>query len=191
MIHGFLQRLGNRSLLKMELVVIPMFFHFPIQTNPSMISPQSLLWNRASSTHALGNILKSIGCMGSLVLLLYGFVDYFTNLNLDESLMAKRHANSYHGETQNHHDNGGRQEEHPLYCLVNQAFSVAVGKVLEGYVCALDTIYASVILRHPAKEVDLTLHTSASGCLKSVLHSEITLLELHLHTKELRTQIEY
>uniref|UniRef100_A0A2N9EPG6 Gamma-tubulin complex component n=1 Tax=Fagus sylvatica TaxID=28930 RepID=A0A2N9EPG6_FAGSY len=74
------------------------------------------LWTRASSTHALGKILSSIASSGSLVFLLLRFVDYFTN-----------------SETQNHNDS-----------LVNQAFGVAVGKVLEGYMCALNTLYASV-----------------------------------------------
>lgn len=120
------------------------------------------LWNRASSTHSLGNILKSIGCTGSLVCLLRQFVDCFTNTNQEV------------------------RDTLPPFGLVNQAFAVAVGKVLEGYICGLDTIHASVVLRRSSKDVDL----SDSGCLKSVVHSEITLLELYLHTQELRTQIE-
>lgn len=61
---------------------------------------------------------------------------------------------------------------------------MAVGKVLEGYISGLDTVHASVIFRRSSKHVDF------SGCLKSVAHSEITLLELFLHTKELRVRIE-
>lgn len=118
------------------------------------------LWIRASSTHALGKILSSIASSGSLVFLLLRFVDYFTN-----------------SETQNHN-----------HSLVNQAFGVAVGKVLEGYMCALNTLYASVGFRRLSRNVDMPLHSV--GCLTSVVHSQITLLDLYLHTKELRTQIE-
>lgn len=135
------------------------------------------LWNRASSTHSLGIILKSIGCTGSLVFLLREFVDYFTNTNVDRSFGGQNHLLQ---------EERGREGELPPYSLVNQAFAVAVGKVLEGYICGLDTIHASVIVRRSSKDVDL----SVSGCLKSVVHSEITLLEFYLHTKELRTQIE-
>ncbi|RDX93277.1 Gamma-tubulin complex component 6, partial [Mucuna pruriens] len=125
------------------------------------------LWNRASSTPSLANLLLSIGCTGSLVFLLRAFVDYFTNMNLCQ--------------TQIHQDH-----QFPPFTLVNQAFAVAVGKILEGYICGLDTIHASVVLRRSSKHVDLPL----PGCLKNVVHSEITLLEFYLHIKELKTQIE-
>lgn len=125
------------------------------------------LWNQTSSTYALGRILNSIGCLGSLVSLLRKFVDNFMNLNLDI------------------YSSGNRNEECTSYSLVNQAFAVAVGKVLEGYICALDTLNASVNLRHSSMEVD-----DAPACFTSVVHSEVTLLEVYLHTKELRTQIE-
>lgn len=149
------------------------------------------LWNRCSSTHALGKILNSIGFSGSLVFFLRKFVDYFTNVKLVENLTEKRQENAEPAESQSHGDVGVREEKHPPYSLVNQAFSVAVGKVLEGYLCALDTVYASVGLRRSSKMVDMPSHSSAVvGCLTSAVHSEITLLELYLHTKELRTQIE-
>ncbi|KAJ0013232.1 hypothetical protein Pint_20915 [Pistacia integerrima] len=128
------------------------------------------LWNRSSSTHALSKILKSIGCSGFLVFLLCEFVDYFRNS--DESLMRKKPEKSELYEKKNDCDKEVKEKEQPRYSLVNQAFAVAVEKVLEGYICALDTLYASV------------------GCLTSVVHSKITLLEVYLHTKELRTQIE-
>ncbi|KAE8037663.1 hypothetical protein FH972_010235 [Carpinus fangiana] len=144
------------------------------------------LWSRSSSTHALGKILNSIGCSGSIVFLLHNFVDYFTKSKLDESSMGKRGENSEPAESQNHHDNNC-----PPYGLVNHAFAVAVGKVLQGYLCALDTLYASVGFRRSSRSVGMPLHESpAVGCLTSVVHSEITLLELYLHTKELRIQIE-
>ncbi|XP_027360926.1 uncharacterized protein LOC113869026 [Abrus precatorius] len=143
------------------------------------------LWNRASSTHSLGNILKAIGCTGSLVFLLRTFVDYFTNLNVDNSF-GLGHDKSDVRQSEIHQEDRVRVEEFPPFSLVNQAFAVAVGKVLEGYICGLDTIHASVFLRRSSKHVDLPV----SGCLKNVVHSEITLLEFYLHTKELRTQIE-
>ncbi|GMP91837.1 hypothetical protein CsSME_00042339 [Camellia sinensis var. sinensis] len=69
---------------------------------------------------------------------------------------------------ENHNDRKGEGGEHHPYSLVNQAFSVAVQKVLEGYICTLDTLFASVGLRRSSKTV------------------EVTLLEVYLHTKELR-----
>ncbi|CAL5428443.1 unnamed protein product [Camellia sinensis] len=101
------------------------------------------LWKRSSSTLALGKILKSIGCK-------------LMNSEAEE----------------NHNDREGEGGEHHPYSLVNQAFSVAVQKVLEGYICTLDTLFASVGLRRSSKTV------------------EVTLLEVYLHTKELRSQIE-
>eukprot|EP00257_Ricinus_communis_P014968 XP_015572775.1 uncharacterized protein LOC8286577 [Ricinus communis] len=129
------------------------------------------LWNRSSSTHALGRILNSIGCFGSLVFLLRKFVDNLTHIELEQI----------------HYDHDTQKEQHLSYTLVNQAFAVAVGKVLEGYVCALNTVYASARLRH-SSTVDVEYYEEA--CLTSIVHSKVTLLELYLHTKELRCQIE-
>jgi len=134
------------------------------------------LWTRASSTHALGNILSSIGCSGSRVFLLLKFVDYYTNFRSCENSTSKDGSEL-------------QDEKRPSYSLVNQAFAVAVGKVLEGYMCALDTLYASVGFRRRISRND-GAPSSLVGCLTSVVHSEITLLELYLHTKDLRTQIE-
>ncbi|XP_013608209.1 PREDICTED: uncharacterized protein LOC106314963 [Brassica oleracea var. oleracea] len=41
------------------------------------------LWHRLSSTDALGQILRDIGCFGSLVFLLHSFVGHFTSLKLE------------------------------------------------------------------------------------------------------------
>ncbi|KAL4590315.1 hypothetical protein LXL04_003243 [Taraxacum kok-saghyz] len=120
------------------------------------------LWNQSVSTLALEKILRSLGCMGCEVFFLYKFINHFTNLNSDEA-----------------------SSSHPPYSLVNQAFAVAIGDVLEGYIAALDTLSSSVSLRRSS-----SFNDSMSGCLSSVGHSEITLLEVFLHTKELRTQIE-
>lgn len=127
------------------------------------------LWNRSSSTHSLGKILKSIGCSGILVFLIRKFVDHFRNL---DACLTRQSL---------------EDKEQPPYSLVNQAFAVAVNKVLEGYVCALDTLYASVGLRRSSKGFDAV---SEEGCLTSGVQSKITLLEVYLHTRELRTQIE-
>ncbi|CAF1929579.1 unnamed protein product [Brassica oleracea] len=40
------------------------------------------LWHRLSSTDALGQILRNIGCFGSLVFLLHNFVDPFHELQV-------------------------------------------------------------------------------------------------------------
>ncbi|KAB2028136.1 hypothetical protein ES319_D05G078600v1 [Gossypium barbadense] len=148
------------------------------------------LWYRSSSTHALGKILKSIGRSGFLVFLLHKFVEYFTNLNPNGNSFSLRKGweNSQAADNQNHGGHRVKDEEGPKYSLVNQAFSVAVGKVLEGYICALDTLYASVNVRR-SKSTEVSTGVS-SGCLTSVVYSGITLLEVYLHTKDLRTQIE-
>ncbi|XP_042511302.1 uncharacterized protein LOC122086510 isoform X3 [Macadamia integrifolia] len=154
------------------------------------------LWHRSLSTKALGNILKSIGQSGFLVLLIRRFVDYFLcrNSNLDvkgreDDDMGRKNVGSESSESQIHYQDEAGVELR--YSLVNQAFAVAVGKVLEGYICALDTLYASVDLRRSSKNVDLSQPDfSGVGCLTTVVHSRITLLEVYLHTKELRTHIE-
>lgn len=140
------------------------------------------LWNRSASTHALGKILKSLGCSGFLVVLLRKFVDYFRNFDAysagksPSELLEKK--NDYN-------------KEQPPYSLVNQAFSVAVEKVLEGYMGALDTLNASIGLRRSLKNLDVLSHVSnEDGCLTSVVQSKVTLLEVYLHTRELRTRIE-
>lgn len=125
------------------------------------------LWNRSTSTHALGKFLTSIARSGFVIFLLRKFVDYFNNFNFEAYLDA---ASSY--------------------SLVNQAFSVAVGKVLEGYMSALGTLYASIDLRRSSKTNGVDLKNCRVSCFTSVVHSEVTLLEVFLHTKELRTQVE-
>lgn len=70
--------------------------------------------------------------------------------------------------------------------LVNQAFVVALEKVVQGFVCGLDTLYDSVKLRHG----NVGGGDPGVGCLTSVVNSEVTFMEVYLHTKELRTQIE-
>ncbi|KAF3512803.1 hypothetical protein F2Q69_00006695 [Brassica cretica] len=125
------------------------------------------LWHRLSSTDALGQILRDIGCFGSLVFLLHSFVGHFTSLKLEV------------------------EGQGSCYTLVNQAFAIAVRKVLEGYISGLDTLCASVQLRRSSNIVDGSGRGPSSlGCLTNVVHPNITLLEVFLHTRELRTQIE-
>ncbi|KFK33855.1 hypothetical protein AALP_AA5G068900 [Arabis alpina] len=140
------------------------------------------LWLRLSSTDALGQILRTIGCCGSLVFLLHKFVDHFTSLELD----SEGQESCEIGENED-----GKANNKKCFTLVNQAFAIAVRKVLEGYISGLDTLCASIELRRSSNIVDGPDHCSSSlGCLTNVVHPKITLLEVFLHTRELRTQIE-
>lgn len=143
------------------------------------------LWNRSLSTSALGKMLKSIGFCGSLVILLQTFVDYYTNSSF--ALMEDGQVNVGLSGKNMHESNFLGC---PSHSLINQAFAVAVRTVLEGYICALDTVNASVNLRRSSKDITLASETLQRGSLTSIAHSEVTLLETYLHTKELRTQIE-
>ncbi|XP_056165819.1 uncharacterized protein LOC115679045 isoform X2 [Syzygium oleosum] len=149
------------------------------------------LWNRTSSTHSLGMILKSIGRSGCLVFLLGKFVEYFANLHPDIGPMRVRHE--IEGEL------GGRDkchidienDGHLQGSLVNQAFAVALGKILEGYTCSLDTLCASINFRRSTEDARFPADASSGvGCLTNVVLSDISLLEVHSHTEELRTRIE-
>ncbi|XP_010507154.1 PREDICTED: gamma-tubulin complex component 6-like [Camelina sativa] len=142
------------------------------------------LWHRLSSTDALGQILRNIGCFGSLVFLLHKFIDHFTSLNLDVETAGQGQGSYKIGENE-------EANNKICYTLVNQAFAIAVRKVLEGYISGLDTLSASIELRRSSNMVDGSDHGSSwLGCLKNVVHPNITLLEVFLHTRELRTQIE-
>ncbi|ONK74272.1 uncharacterized protein A4U43_C03F4550 [Asparagus officinalis] len=126
------------------------------------------LWCRSSSTSALGNMLKSISHSGFIFFFLREFVNHY----LYSSTIGK-----------NGNGNENEMKMHPPYSLVNQAFSVAISKVLEGYLSALNTLLSSVKLRRSAK--------FDGGCtLMSVVNSDVTLLEVYLHSEELRTHIE-
>ncbi|XP_038986939.1 uncharacterized protein LOC103722329 isoform X3 [Phoenix dactylifera] len=157
------------------------------------------LWCRSLSTNALGKILKSIYRSGLLVFFLQKFINFY--LCEGQAVMTENRDKEEEVEDLNnpkfaesllrplskevHHKN--ELGMYPPYSLVNQAFSVAVKKVLEGYFCAFDTLLASVKLRHAnpcAKFSDGTVN------LMTAVHSEITVLEVYLHTKELRTHIE-
>ncbi|XP_058105806.1 uncharacterized protein LOC131249199 isoform X2 [Magnolia sinica] len=161
------------------------------------------LWHRSSSTNAFGKILKSIGHSGLVFFLLCKFVDYFVGANLnvggenrDDNKKRGKETSPKFAESQSETRNGDSHHGKemgacPRYSLVNQAFSVAVGKILEGYVCALNTLFSSVHLRHSSKNANPHQQVSpVVGCLTSIVHSEISVLEVYLHTKELRTHIQ-
>ncbi|MCD7455651.1 hypothetical protein HAX54_029044 [Datura stramonium] len=131
------------------------------------------LWTRTSSTLALGNLLKSIGHFGCTIFLLHKFVNHFTCLSLDGNEDEVQKYDAADGV-------GCRMSNHTL---VNQAFAVSVGKILDGYTSALNTLYASVNLRRCVK-------AKGGGCFTSVGHGEITLLEAYLHSAGLRTQMD-
>ncbi|XP_011080519.1 uncharacterized protein LOC105163762 isoform X2 [Sesamum indicum] len=133
------------------------------------------LWTRCSSTAAVGNLLTSIGQFGCIIFLLRRFVNYFTTPDIGGV-----------GELdENPKSDSCEEGKYPLHnlTLINQAFAISVGKIIDGYISALNTLPASVSLRRFSK-------TNDGGCLTSIGHSEITLLEVYLHTTGLRTQIE-
>nr|GME10333.1 gamma-tubulin complex component 3 [Ipomoea batatas] len=133
------------------------------------------LWTRSSSTLALGNLLKSIGRFGCIIFLIHKFVCYFTSSSAD--------CKSGPDEILGNNSNVAGSCQLKNHTLVNQAFAVAVGKVLEGYISALNSLLSSVSLRRSSKATD-------GGCLTSVGNSEITVLEVYLHTMGLRAQME-
>ncbi|KAL3518746.1 hypothetical protein ACH5RR_021335 [Cinchona calisaya] len=135
----------------------------------------SSLWTRSSSTRSLGNLLMSIGKFGFIVFLLQKFVVHFSCLNPD--------GDSGSDETPNEDNEEHKAQSKNNCSVVNHAFAVAVKKILDGYISALNTVYASVSLRR-------TLNNCDGGCLTDVGNAEITVLEVYLHTKGLRTQIE-
>lgn len=145
------------------------------------------LWNRSSSTIALGRILKSIGRSGCIVFQLLRFVEYFTTIMAFG--VSRGYKSSEHAENLNDCTTEGI--ELAPGSLVNQAFAVSVGKILEGYMSSLDTLFASVGLRRSSKTSDaFSCESSEVGCLTSVAHSKVSLLEIFLHTEGLRTQID-
>lgn len=133
------------------------------------------LWNRSSSTVAIGNLLISIGQFGCMIFLLRRFVDYFTNPDFDGARELEKKPNADSGKEGN--------SSLPSFTLINQAFAISVGKVMDGYVSSLNTLSASVSLRR-------SLKTKDAGCLTNIGHSEMTLLEVYLHTEGLRTQMQ-
>jgi gamma-tubulin complex component 6 len=109
------------------------------------------LWCHGLSTSALGHFLRSIRSTGLRVFFVQEFINFY--------LYPTRNEN----------------EGKAPFSLVNQAFAVSIRKLLEGYLCALNTLSASVELRR----------SSNQNC-----YSDITLLEVYLHTEESRRFVE-
>lgn len=152
-------------------------------------------WHRSSSTNALGETLKSVRRSGLVFFLLREFVEYF--LGADSTAGGESRSNERKNDIGNRRELAGNQPvegnetgDCPPRSLVNQAFSVAVGKVLEGYLCALDTLVSSVQLRRSKSAAESARVSTEAGSLMSVVHSGVSVLEVFLHTKELRTHIE-
>lgn len=111
----------------------------------------SNLWCRGSSTSALGHLLRSIHSTGLKVFFLQEFINFY--------LYPTKYEN----------------EGKSPFSLVNQAFTVSIRNLLEGYFCALNTLSSSVELRRSSNQ---------NRC------SDITLLEVYLHTEESRRLVE-
>lgn len=161
------------------------------------------LWCRSLSTNALGKILKCISHSGLVVCLLQKFVNFYQCANRDVQQSEDKGEGSTSLEDTNFLEdllgsppnrkvvNMNEIWMQPPYSLINQAFAVAVKKVLQGYFGALNTMQASVKLRRSAMTFEKSVHIPDGSCGDTkISQSGITLLEVFLHTNELRTQIE-
>ncbi|XP_018675476.2 uncharacterized protein LOC104000382 isoform X3 [Musa acuminata AAA Group] len=161
------------------------------------------LWCRSLSTNALGKILKCISHSGLVVCLLQKFVNFYQCANRDVQQSEDKGEGSTSLEDTNFLEdllgsppnrkvvNMNEIWMQPPYSLINQAFAVAVKKVLQGYFGALNTMQASVKLRRSAMTFEKSVHIPDGSCgYTKISQSGITLLEVFLHTNELRTQIE-
>ncbi|KAG0464865.1 hypothetical protein HPP92_019029 [Vanilla planifolia] len=147
------------------------------------------LWCRSSSTHALGNMLKAIGHTGLLFFFLNEFVEHYLHTDCNVNLKASENTENFRVQLNDVHTN--KIVTHSSYSLINQAFAAGVAKLLKGYVCALSTLSASVKLRRSAQGKDESVSIKHSeAILSSVVHSEVTVLEVYLHTEELRDHVE-
>ncbi|KAL5999354.1 hypothetical protein ACLOJK_040814 [Asimina triloba] len=152
------------------------------------------LWHRSSSKNAFAKILSSLARSGLAFFLLRQFVDYFhaagsQNQNGGEDKSPPEFSGGAAASLAEN-ENGERP---PPHTLVNQAFAIAVGKVLQGYICALNTLSSSMQLRHAGKDdanSQQNGHHPAVGCLTSVVHTDMSVLEVYLHTKVLTTRIQ-
>jgi len=139
------------------------------------------VWLRSSSTTSVGSILKSLRSTGLAVFFLHKFVHFY--------LFQSREMNCASREVHGQEDSDDKDiEQHRPYSLVNQAFAAAVNKVLEGYFCSLNTLPASIRLRRSAGQSGIPLKISDGMSCKST--SEVTLLEIYLHTEELRRHVK-
>ena len=139
------------------------------------------VWSRSSSTASVGHILNSICSTGLAVFFLCKFVHFY--------LFQSREMKYGSREGCEHDVSDDKDTEHPPpYSLVNQAFAAAVEKVLEGYFCSLNTLPSSIKLRRSVGQTDRPSGISDRAGYSS--SSEVTLLEVYLHTEELRRHIK-
>ncbi|XP_078430855.1 spc97 / Spc98 family of spindle pole body (SBP) component [Wolffia australiana] len=145
-------------------------------------------WHRSSSMSSLGSLLESIAHSGLVFFLLRKFVNYFLGMESRERHPEKDQDGKidWKRSSTKHFRDSEKDEcsDYPPFTLVNQAFAVALRKILEGYICALNTVFASIEVRRSSK-----IDSQNSGGFPNNI-SEITLLEVYLHTRELRTRIE-
>ncbi|XP_073023137.1 uncharacterized protein [Primulina eburnea] len=165
-LHG-----GESALMSLEKLSLLLGYSSSDRTSDRI--PSSWTW--CSSTSAVRNLITSNGRFGCIVLCLHIFANYFAIPDLDE----------YRDLDQNQNSDSREEGKYPRkgHTLINQAFAVCVRKVLDVYNAALNTLSASVSLRRMSKKND-------GGCLTRVSHSEITLLEVYLHTRGITTQME-
>lgn len=141
----------------------------------------SNVWSRSSSTTSVGHILMSIRSAGLAVFFLCKFVHFY--------LFQNREMHCASREVRGRGDSDDKDtEQHRPYSLVNQAFAAAVEKVLEGYFCSLNTLSASVNLRRSVSRSGIPSKISDGVSCNST--SELTLLEVYLHTEELRRHVK-
>ncbi|KAG2574069.1 hypothetical protein PVAP13_7KG325200 [Panicum virgatum] len=139
------------------------------------------VWSRSSSTMSVGHILKSIRSTGLAVFFLCKFVHFY--------LIQSRERNCASREKHECEDSDDKDtDQHRPFSLVNQAFAAAVEKVLEGYFCSLNTLPASVKLRRAVDQSDMPSKISDGASCNST--SGVTLLEVYLHTEELRRHVK-
>lgn len=159
------------------------------------------LWCRSLSASALGNLLKFISHSGIVVYLLKKFVDFYLSAsyvqpNGDKGGRSNTTEGTNFSDLLRPPSNGkvGDINEiwmYPPYSLINQAFAAAVKKVLQGYFGAFNTLQASIKLRRSVSRFEKSSIMLDGSCgLKGMRHSGISILEVVLHTNELRTQIE-
>ena len=139
------------------------------------------VWSRSSSTASVGHILNSICSTGLAVFFLCKFVHFY--------LFQSREMKYGSREGREHDVSDDKDTEHPPpYSLVNQAFAAAVEKVLEGYFCSLNTLPPSIKLRRSVGQTERPSGIPDRASYNS--NSEVTLLEVYLHTEELRRHIK-
>ncbi|XP_031475147.1 uncharacterized protein LOC116247245 isoform X2 [Nymphaea colorata] len=180
---------------------------------PADLSAYSVpnLWHRSASTKALGAMLKSISHYGAICSGLQKFVDYFIGGNMNVHREARKDKDA----TRSSHTKGRKKNRkplndsdsgivspdvelsthivsrsHPPYSLINYGFSVGMNLVLQGYLCAINTLEASIYLRRSSNAKELAKDAGEKGCRTSILQTDVTLLEVYLHTEELRTRIQ-